>query len=508
MATRKQATASNKAPQGNVRVRYAPSPTGDPHVGNIRTALFDWLLARHTGGSFILRIEDTDRAREVQGATERIMEALRWLGLDWDEGPEVGGPHAPYIQSERQAMGVYQGPVDRLLAEEKAYRCYCTPERLDVMRKEQQARKEPPRYDRRCRNLSTAERQACAVENPSPVTRFAMPLEGKLVVNDAVRGSVEFDLGLLDDFVILKSDGFPTYHLAHVVDDHLMDITHVLRGEEWLPSLPRHQKLYEALGYAMPVMAHVPIILGPDRSKLSKRHGAAATLEFRDGGYLPDAMVNFLVLLGWSLDDHTDVMTWETLIANFSLDRIASSPAVFDIKKLDWFNGVYMRAMPLDDLADELLPLLERELPDEVARPIDRAYLLRVLPLEQERLKHLSEAPAVLGFFFVEQPKYNPIKIIQKGMVRDGTRDAMKRVLTTAEAIETWDVPTLEAAYRALAEELELKAGQLFGAIRVAITGSEAAPPLFDTMKVLGKERVIKRLTSADYFLGAIPSAC
>ena len=508
MTTANQATASDTARRGPVRVRYAPSPTGDPHVGNIRTALFAWLLARRTGGAFLLRIEDTDQARTVPGATERIMEALRWLGLDWDEGPEVGGPHAPYVQSERQAMGIYQEAADRLLAEGKAYRCYCTPDRLDEMRKAQQARKEPPRYDRQCRDLTPDEQVAAAEANPSPVVRFAMPLEGRLTVRDVIRGEVEFDLALLDDFVILKSDAFPTYHLAHIVDDHAMQITHVLRAEEWLPSLPRHQKLYEALGYDMPVMAHLPLILGPDRSKLSKRHGARATLELRDDGYLPDALVNFLALLGWSLDDHSDVIARESLIANFGLERVASSPAVFDIQKLDWFNGMYMRAMTLEDLADELLPILDKGLPDDAQRPIDRDYLLSVLPLEQERLKHLTKAPEVLAFFFVDQPKYKPMKIIQKGMVRDDTREAMTRALAVAKATEPWDAATLESAYRALAEELDIKTGQLFGAIRVAITGGEAAPPLFDTMAVLGKERVLKRLTSADFFLGAIPIAC
>ena len=508
MITANQATASGKAPLAPVRVRYAPSPTGAPPVGNIRAALFDWLLARATGGAFILRIEDTDQARTVPGATERIMEALRWLGLDWDEGPEVGGPHAPYIQSERQALGIYQEAADRLLAEGKAYHCYCTPERLDEMRKGQQARKEPPRYDHRCRDLTAAKQAEAAKANPSPVVRFAMPLAGMLTVHDAIRGEVDFDMALLDDFVIMKSDAFPTYHLAHIVDDHAMEITHVLRGEEWLPSLPRHQKLYEALGYTMPVMAHLPLILGPDRSKLSKRHGARATLELRDDGYLPDALVNFLALLGWSLDDHSDVITRENLIANFSLERVASSPAIFDTKKLEWFNGMYMRAMTLEDLAVEILPLLEAGLPEDAQRPVDPDYLLSILPLEQERLKHLTDAPDVLAFFFVDQPKYNPIKIIQKGMVRDDTREAMTKALALAKATEPWDAATLETAYRALAEELGVKTGQLFGAIRIAITGGEAAPPLFDTMEVLGKERVLKRLTSADYFLGAIPIAC
>lgn len=489
-----------------VRVRYAPSPTGEPHVGNIRAALFDWLLARHTGGTFILRIEDTDRSREVPGTKERIMDALRWLRLDWDEGPEVGGDYGPYVQSERQALGVYAEPAEALLASGHAYKCYCTPERLDEMRKGQQARKEPPRYDQTCRDPER--REQVRKLNPDPVVRFAVPLEGALTVHDAVRGDVAFDLSLLDDFVMLKSDGFPTYHLGHIVDDHLMGITHVLRGEEWLPSLPRHRLLYDALGYEMPVMAHLPIVLGPDRSKLSKRHGAASALEFRDKGYLPAALLNFLALLGWSLDDRTELLSRDDLVRHFTLERVAPSPAIFDLQKLDWMNGVYMRAMTASDMVEELAPVLEAGLPDEVARPIDRSYLARIVPLEQERLKTMSEAPDALSFFFIEQPRYNPLRIIQKGMVRDDTQEAVAAALRTAEGVEVWDAPTLEAAYRALAEELEIRTGQLFGMVRVAITGREAAPPLFDTMAVLGKERVVRRLQSAARFVAALPTAC
>jgi glutamyl-tRNA synthetase len=490
----------------SVRVRYAPSPTGEPHLGNIRTALFNWLFARSQGGAFIVRIEDTDQARKVDGATDAILEALRWLGIDWDEGPEVGGSYGPYVQSER--VEIYQEHAQRLVDEGKAYCCYCTPERLDAMRKEQQAQKRPPGYDRRCRDLTPESAAKASEENPRPVVRFRMPLEGAIVVSDAIRGDVEFEASLLDDFVILKSDGFPTYHLANVVDDHLMEISHVMRAEEWLPSAPRHKELYKALGYELPLLVHLPMILGPDKAKLSKRHGATSALEYRNLGYLPDAMINFMSLLGWSLDDHTDVISRETLMQNFALERVASSPAVFNVEKLDWFNGLYIRALPPDDLTGLLMPWLERGLPDDVERPIDREYARRIVPLEQERLKRLADVSEAMAFFFVEQPKYNPLRVIQKGMVRDDTRAALGAAIETLESVETWTAETLEPMLRALADRLELKAGQLFGALRVALTGQTAAPPLFDTMEVLGKERCMARLRSADFFVNAIPIAC
>ena len=339
-----------------VRVRYAPSPTGDPHVGNIRSALFNWLYARHTGGTFIVRIEDTDQARLVPGSLDAILDALRWLGLDWDEGPGVDAAHGPYVQSER--LDLYREHADRLLAEGKAYHCYCTPERLDAVRKERQKARQPTGYDRRCREPEGAEQ--ARKENPNPpVVRFKMPTEGNITVDDFIRGEVTFDVSLLDDFVLLKSDGYPTYHLANVVDDHLMEITDVMRAEEWLPSAPRHRLLYEAFGYEMPRLIHLPLILGPDRSKLSKRHGAASVLEFREMGYLPDAMVNFLALLGWSLDETSEVFSKDDLVKHFTPERILANPAVFNIEKLDWFNGLYIRGMDDDALADALVPWLE-----------------------------------------------------------------------------------------------------------------------------------------------------
>lgn len=478
-----------------VRVRYAPSPTGDPHVGNIRSALFNWLYARATGGTFIVRIEDTDQARIVPGALDAILDGLRWLGLDWDEGPGKDGAHEPYVQSQRLAH--YQEAADRLVAEGKAYLCYCLPERLDAMRKAQQAAGRSPGYDRHCRDLTEAEHEGCLEDNPKPVVRFRMPASGQITVHDAVRGEVTFEAGLLDDFVLLKSDGFPTYHLANVVDDHLMEITHVMRAEEWLPSAPRHKELYAALGYDMPELVHLPIILGPDRSKLSKRHGATSILQYRDDGYLPDAMLNFLALLGWSVDDATDVIAREEMVKRFSIDRILANPAVFNVEKLEWFNGIYIRGLPLEELCAELMPFLENGLPASVARPIDRDYLLRIMPLERERLKKLSEAPEMLSFFFEEQPALEADKLVQKGMDAEGTRSALEHGLRVAEGAEAWESEALEAAYRTLAEELGVKTGQLFGTMRVAVTGRTAAPPLFETMAVLGRDRCRSRMRHA-----------
>ena len=344
-----------------VRVRFAPSPTGIPHVGNIRTALFNWLFARHEGGSFVLRIEDTDQTRLDPRALDAILESLRWLGLDWDEGPEVGGPYGPYFQSQR--LEHYHRAADELIAKDAAYRCYCSPERLEQVRAEQARRKEPPRYDRRCRNLSEDERKQEEAKGIVGVVRFKTPLTGQTEFDDIVRGRVVFENETLDDFVLLKSDGYPTYHLANVVDDHMMGITHVLRAEEWLPSTPRHLLLYDALGYAPPRFAHLPMILGSDRAKLSKRHGAVSLLEYKRQGYLPEAMFNFLGLLGWSLDDHTEIISREEFVRNFSLERIVKNPAIFDVEKLTWMNGVYMRALSPERLAELLVERLEDDLP-------------------------------------------------------------------------------------------------------------------------------------------------
>jgi glutamyl-tRNA synthetase len=481
-----------------VRVRFAPSPTGIPHVGNIRTALFNWLFARHEGGSFVLRIEDTDQTRLDTRALEAILESLRWLGLDWDEGPEVGGPYSPYFQSQR--LEHYRRAADELMANHAAYRCYCSPERLERVRAEQVRRKEPPRYDRRCRNLSEAERKEEEARGIVPVVRFKTPLSGRTEFDDVVRGHVVFENETLDDYILLKSDGFPTYHLANVVDDHLMAITHVLRADEWLPSTPRHLLLYGALGYAPPLFAHLPMILGPDRAKLSKRHGAVSLLEYRRQGYLPEAMFNFLGLLGWSLDDRTEIMSRADFVRHFSLERIVKNPAIFDAEKLTWMNGVYMRALPPDRLAELLVERLEPELPPAVPRPLDRNYVSRIVPLVQERIKRLDESAALTAFFFIEGPlDYAPELLLGKGFAgKPGeARKALQTAMDRLSRVGRWQRDALESVLRPLAEELGLKAGGLFMLLRVAVTGQTATPPLFETMEVLGRDLCLLRIGAA-----------
>ncbi|MHB9091215.1 MAG: glutamate--tRNA ligase, partial [Chloroflexota bacterium] len=322
----------------NVRVRYAPSPTGSPHIGNIRTAMFNWLLARHHGGKFIVRIEDTDQTRLVPGALDAILGSLRWLGLSWDEGPEVGGSFGPYFQSER--LPIYKQHAEQLVAGGHAYHCYCTSERLEQVREEQMARKETIRYDRACRELSADDRRAREEAGTPYVVRFKAPLAGQTIVRDLFRGDIAFDNATLDDHVLLKSDGWPTYQLANVVDDHLMAITHVLRGDEWISSAPKHVLEYEAFGWRPPVFGHLSLILGKDRTKLSKRHGATDVLSYREAGYLPDALVNFLALLGWSPPEEVraegDILSRAELVRLFDLDRVGVTPSVFDNDKLDW----------------------------------------------------------------------------------------------------------------------------------------------------------------------------
>jgi glutamyl-tRNA synthetase len=481
-----------------VRVRFAPSPTGIPHVGNIRTALFNWLFARHEGGSFLLRVEDTDQARLVTEALDAILESLRWLGLNWDEGPEAGGPYGPYFQSQR--LEHYHRAADELIAKDAAYKCYCSPERLDQVRAEQQRRKEPPRYDRRCRFLSEAECAQEEAKGTTPVVRFKTPLDGVTEFDDVVRGHVAFENATLDDFVLLKSDGFPTYHLANVVDDHMMEITHVLRAEEWLPSTPRHLLLYAALGFAPPTFAHLPMILGPDRAKLSKRHGAVSLLEYKRQGYLPEAMFNFLGLLGWSLDDHTEIISRDEFIRHFSLDRIVKNPAIFDVEKLTWMNGVYLRQLPPGRVAELLTERLEEDLPSDVPRSLDRDYVLRIVPLIQERIKRLDEAVSLTAFFFVEGPlDYSTATLLGKGFAAkpDEARHALEAAITGLSNLERWEHDALEGVLRPLAEELGLKAGDLFMLLRVAVTGQTATPPLFETMEVLGRDRCLARLDDA-----------
>ncbi len=488
--------------QPEVRVRYAPSPTGYPHIGNIRTALFNWLFARHTGGRFIVRIEDTDQSRKVEGAVEQILESLRWLGLDWDEGPEAGGDCGPYFQSQR--LDRYQRHARRLVESGHAYPCYCSAERLAQMRARMAERKESQRtYDRHCRDLGAEERARLEAQGTVPVIRFRVPESGQTTFHDLIRGDITFANAELDDLVLLKSDGYPTYHLANIVDDHEMGISHVMRADEWLSSTPRHVLLYAASGWTPPLYAHLPMILGPDKSKLSKRHGATALLEYRDEGYLPEAIFNFLALLGWSLDDKTDIIGRADLISSFSLERISRTAAVFDIKKLQWMNGFYIRQCSPGQLAQRALPFFERELPAGVKRPLDLEYLGRVAALLRERAKTLRELPASSGYFFVDEVDYPVDLLLQGGLAVERGRGLLQACVPLLEAVPEFDAASLEAPLRALAEESAVKTGELFGLLRVAVTGRTAAPPLFETMVVLGRERCLGRVRLAAARLAA-----
>lgn len=483
----------------NFRVRFAPSPTGEPHVGNIRTAIFDWLLAQRHGGEFIVRVEDTDRARAVDGAIEGMIDALKWLGLEWDEGPDIGGKYAPYIQSQR--LRLYSKQAEQLVEAGFAYRCYCSPERLDAVRKARSKQQNATGYDRHCRNLSHEERSRLEADmeanGGSSVIRFKMPLEGTTTVDDLVRGEVTFENRLVDDFVMLKSDGYPTYHLAHLVDDHEMQITHVLRGEEWLPSVPRHLQLYNALGWQPPLFAHLPIILAPDRSKLSKRHGATSLLDYREMGYLPHTMVNFLTLLGWSLDDKTELFSTRNLIENFSIERVSKSGAIFNNDKLDWMNGHYIREMGADELADALLRFWAAFPPPEIPILPSRELALKMVPLVQERLKTLRDAAPLVAFLFKCDIEYDSDDLIQRRMDADSTRCCLNAAHDGLAALDTFDAGPIEALLRGMVKDLDVKAGQLFGTLRVATTGQRIAPPLFESLEVLGRERSLDLIAKA-----------
>ncbi|MEA3442684.1 MAG: glutamate--tRNA ligase [Chloroflexota bacterium] len=471
----------------SVRVRFAPSPTGYPHLGNIRTALFNWLFARHNNGKFILRIEDTDIARKVEGAVEIILQSLRWLRLDWDEGP--------YFQSQR--LPFYRDTANRLIEEDHAYLCYCSSERLQAMRREQMKRKQPPKYDRRCRNLTQQERSKLEAIGSKPVVRFKTPLSGKTTFLDSIRGSITFQNNTLDDFVLLKSDGYPTYHLANIVDDHLMAISHVLRADEWLSSTPRHILLYQALNWQPPQFAHLPMILGPDKAKLSKRHGATSINAYQEQGYLPQAMINFLTLLGWSLDDRTELLSQDELIQHFSLERIGKTGAIFNKEKLDWMNGVYLRKLDPQEYIRQATPFLERDLPPSVKRPLNASYVNQVMPLIQERAKTLAEVPQLADFFFRDKLSYSTEMLLGKDMDTQTATQILQETLQKLQPTEIWDAESLESILRPLSTELNLSTRKFFGLLRIAITGRTAAPPLFQTMAILGKGKSLKRLREA-----------
>jgi glutamyl-tRNA synthetase len=474
-----------------VRVRIAPSPTGLPHIGTFRTFLFNWLFARQNGGQFVIRIEDTDRERLIEGAIDALVDAVEWFGLDWDEGPRVGGPFGPYEQSER--LPLYHEHVDRLIAEGHAYRCYCTPQRLEDLREEQRQRGEPPGYDRHCRDLTDAERATHVTAGERSVVRFKVPLEGTTTFKDVIHGEVTWENRVLDDFVILKSDGYPTYHLAHLVDDHVMQISHVLRGDEWIASTPRHQLLYEAFGWEPPVFAHLPTILGADRKKLSKRHGPTGIEAFQKAGYLREALINYLALCGWSPGTEDEIFTLDELVERFSIERINQTGAIFDHDKLDWFNGQWMRRLSPEEVAQRIRPFL-----GELAEGVDDAYLLEITNLLQDRFRTLAEARELTEYFFTDTVPFDRAVLEKSAKVTpDQARAALEASHAVCRDLEPFTHETMEPRFRDLATELELKNTQLFMTLRIAISGRTATAGLFETMQVLGRPRVVKRLSDA-----------
>jgi len=482
----------------NVRVRIAPSPTGFAHIGTAHTALFNWLFARHHGGTFVVRVEDTDRKRLVPGAVESIIEMLRWLGLDVDEGPYVGGPYAPYFESER--LDIYNSEIRTLIANGSAYRCYCTPERLAAVNAEKQRNRQPPGYDRHCRFMSDEERIEAEAFGVTPVVRLAVPLEGSTIIHDVIRGDVVFENATLQDAVLMKSDGYPTYHLAATVDDKYMAITHIMRGDEWLPSTPLHVLIYEGFGWTLPVFAHLPLILGKDKAKLSKRHGDTSFQAFIERGYLPDAVFNFLGLLGWSLDDKTEFITREQFIENFDVDRIVKNPAVFDFDKLNWMNGQYIRKMDPEHFASLLMQWLRKDLQPELAQRVSPETVARIAPLVQTRIERMDQAALMLAYFWLgAELDYERVALLGKRFVDqpDQALFALDEARTELEEIEEWEDETILETLRKLADRMEIKLRDLAGVFYVAITGRQAAPPLTASMEILGKRLSLERLSIA-----------
>ncbi|MBA3943158.1 MAG: glutamate--tRNA ligase [Herpetosiphonaceae bacterium] len=478
------------------RTRFAPSPTGFVHIGSMRTVLFDWLLARQTGGQFILRVEDTDRKRYVPGAEEQLKASLQMMGFQWDEGPDVGGPFGPYRESER--LPIYHPLAAEMEERGILYRCFCTPERLEAVNREKQARREPPGYDRHCRNLSPEDRAAQQAAGIPSVLRLATPLDGETVLHDVLRGPITFKHAVLNDPVMIKSDGFPTYAFAANVDDHLMEITHVLRGDEWIATSPYHVLLYQFMGWEQPVWVHVPQVLGTDGKKLSKRHGATAINEFIERGYLVEALTNCLALVGWGYDETTEFMTREELIERFSIERISPNGGVFSHDKLNWFNGHYIRQHTPQEIAGMIMPYLEKaELVSTPATPEQQALVERIVPLIQDRLQTLSDAIDLSRFFFEAPTQYVRNDLVPKKLDVATTKELLQHAYTTLSGLVTWDEEGLEPALRDLAEQRGVKAGDLFMALRVAATGSKATPPLFQTLAVLGQAATLERLTVA-----------
>jgi glutamyl-tRNA synthetase len=475
-----------------VKVRFAPSPTGDLHVGNIRTALFDWAYARHTGGTFLFRIEDTDTTRVTDEYIQAAIDTLKWLGLNWDEGPEVGGENGPYLQSQR--LGIYAEWAQKFLDQKDAYHCYCSADELEAVREAQRAANVAPGYNGHCRDLTSDQIAAYKAEGRLPVVRMRMP-DGGTTFNDLIRGDVSFDHKFVPDFVLVRGDGSPLYTLAVAVDDVLMKVTHVLRGEDLLSSTPRQIRVYQAMGLALedyPVFAHLPFVMGQDNAKLSKRNGEVSIAWYRDKGFLPEAICNYLALLGWSPGDDRENVTMKELTELFTVEKVHSSPARFDMKKLEAINGDKIRALTIDEFLDWSLPFLTKA--GVITGTADEIALVKLaLPLIQERIIMLSEVPAMLKFLFVKNFAVEADSVAK--ITDDASKQVLQRSLKELEPLATWNHDSIEAALRSsLIEEMGLKPRIAFGAVRIATTGSTISPPLFESMELLGKEASLARI--------------
>ena len=475
-----------------LKVRFAPSPTGPFHIGGARSALFNWLLARHTGGKFLVRIEDTDLARSSRESEENIKESLRWLGLDWDEGIDVGGENGPYRQTER--LPLYQKEVERLIAEGKAYYCYCTQEELEAERQAQLAEGKTPVYGGRCRHLSAEERQKYEAEGRKPVVRLRVPTDEVYAFDDMVRGHVEFQSSGVGDFIIMKSDGIPVYNFAVVIDDALMKCTHVIRAEEHLSNTPRQIAIYRALGYPIPKFGHISLILGSDHKKMSKRHGATSVTAYKEMGYLPDAMVNYLALLGWAPKGEEEIFSREELIREFSMDRVSSNDAVFDIQKLNHINFQYMKKLTAEELTDFLLPFLEKA--GYVTQPVSaekRAWLVGITEFLRDRISYGAEAPEQMKMFFTEVPPFTEEEVVS-AMKKETSVTILERYIKAIEQMADFTEETLTESFKALMKETGIKGRDAFEPVRIALTGVTKGPGMYAMMVLFGKEETLSRL--------------
>ena len=481
------------------RVRFAPSPTGHVHLGSARTALYDYLIAKQTGGQFILRIEDTDRKRYVEGAEQELIDGMHWLGLDWDEGPDKDGPYGPYRQSDRKE--IYLKYARELIDKDAAYYCFCTPERLKKERDEKQKKKLPAHYGGHCRNLSKEE-AAERVENGEPhVIRFKSPHMGTTVVNDLLRGDISFDNSNLDDFILVKSDGWALYHLAAIVDDHLMKVTHVIRGSEWLPTSPLHSLIWKSFGWEEPQWVHLSVFLKPSgKGKMSKREASQLSndgysifiKDLEDLGYLPEAVVNWVALMGWSYDDHTEFFTLEDLVGKFSLKKLNPSPAAINFSKLDHFNKLHIKAMSSEDLAERIKPYFV-----EKGFDLSNDELAAIVPLIKDRITTLDDSVEICAFLFKKEISYDRDALIIKDKTTEETLQIGRSALKILEKMSQWEITALENELKDYMEAQDLTPRQFFSFLREAISGERATPPLFDCMLVLGKDCTTQRIKKA-----------